>query len=83
MALLIPALVAGQAGSCLAPIRPFVPRDSQATSDFADVIRRDFEAYITDIQQYFHCLERERARAFEEAGEVSQAYGRFLEQVGD
>ncbi|ABF61956.1 hypothetical protein TM1040_3824 (plasmid) [Ruegeria sp. TM1040] len=83
LAFLIPAMVAGQAGSCLAPVRPFVPSDSQASSDFADIIRRDFEAYIKDVQQYFHCLERERARAFEEAGEVSQDYGRFLELVGD
>jgi len=51
--------------------------------DYADIIRRDFEAYITDIQDYFRCLELERARAFEEAREVSQDYGRFLELVGD
>ena len=47
------------------------------------IIRQDFEAYISDIQDYFRCLEQERARAFEEAREVSQDYGRFLEMVGD
>jgi len=71
------------AESCFAPSRPFVPSDSQAASDYADIIRRDFEVYITDIQDYFRCLEQERARAFEEAREVSQDYGRFLELVGD
>ena len=79
--LLVPA--ACQAGTCLAPVRPFVPSDSQAASDYADIIRQDFEAYISDIQDYFRCLEQERARAFEEAREVSQDYGRFLELVGD
>ena len=79
--LLVPA--ASQAGSCLAPVRPFAPSDSQAAKDYADIIRRDFEVYIADIQDYFHCLEQERARAFEEAREVSQDYGRFLELVGD
>lgn len=71
------------AESCFAPSRPFVPNDSQAARDYADIIRRDFEVYITDIQDYFRCLEQERARAFEEAREVSQDYGRFLELVGD
>ena len=71
------------AEQCLAPIRPFVPSDSQAARDYTDIIRRDFEVYITDIQDYFRCLEQERARAFEEAREVSQDYGRFLELVGD
>ena len=82
-ALLMLVPVASQAGSCLAPVRPFVPSDSQAARDYADIIRRDFEVYITDIQDYFRCLEQERARAFEEAREVSQDYGRFLELVGD
>lgn len=71
------------AESCFAPSRPFVPSDSQAARDYADIIRRDFEVYITDIQDYFRCLEQERARALEEAREVSQDYGRFLELVGD
>ena len=73
----------GFAYSCLAPGRPFVPSDSQAARDYADIIRRDFEDYITDIQGYFRCLEVERARAFEEAREVSQEYDRFLQLVGD
>lgn len=83
VALLMLVPVASQAESCLAPVRPFVPSDSQAARDYADIIRQDFEAYIADIQDYFRCLEQERARAFEEAREVSQDYGRFLELVGD
>lgn len=64
---------------CLAPQPPFVPSDSRAVREYADIIRTDFEIYIRDIQSYFRCLEEERARAFEEAREVSEEYRRFLE----
>ena len=74
---------AGVAASCLAPPRPFLPSDSQAARDYADLTRGDFETYIQDIQSYFRCLDSERARAFEEAREVSEEYGRFLQLVGD
>lgn len=69
------------AETCLAPSRPFVPSDPQAAQEHADLIRNDFEAYIKDIQRYFRCLDNERARAFQEAREVSEEYGRFLESV--
>jgi hypothetical protein len=65
--------------TCNAPVRPFVPSDPQAARAFADIIRSDFELYIRDIQHYFRCLDDERARAFVEAREVSEDYGRFLE----
>ena len=71
------------AESCFAPARPFLPSDSQAARDYADIIRGDFEDYIQDIQSYFRCLDDKRARAFEEAREVSEDYGRFLQLVGD
>ncbi|QIE48165.1 hypothetical protein G5B38_21065 (plasmid) [Pseudohalocynthiibacter aestuariivivens] len=71
------------AESCFAPARPFLPSDSQAARDYAAIIRGDFENYIQDIQSYFRCLDSERARAFEEAREVSEDYGRFLQLVGD
>lgn len=70
------------AETCLAPSRPFVPIDPQAAQEFSDLIRNDFEAYIRDIQSYFRCLDDERARAFHEAREVSEEYGRFLGSVG-
>lgn len=73
----------GFADSCLAPPRPFLPSDSRAITSYADIIRQDFEDYIRDIQSYFRCLDGERARAFEEAREVSEDYGRFLQLVGD
>ena len=66
------------AETCLAPSRPFVPKDPQAAQEYADLIRQDFEAYISDVQDYFRCLDAERVRAFQEAREVSEEYGRFL-----
>lgn len=69
------------AETCLAPSRPFVPSDPQAAQEFSDLIRRDFEFYIQDIQTYFRCLDNERSRAFQEAREVSEEYGRFLGSV--
>ncbi|URF48801.1 hypothetical protein [Dinoroseobacter shibae] len=73
----------GSAESCHAPSRPFVPSDSQLVRDYRDVIRQDFEDYISDIQSYFRCLDEERTRAFEEARAVSEDYDRFLQLVGD
>lgn len=83
--ILLAGTIAGPADaeSCLAPVRPYVPSDPAAAREYADLIRRDFELYIEDIQSYFRCLEAERARAFEEAREVSEEYGAFLERTGE
>ncbi len=67
------------AQTCYAPQRPFVPTDPDDVQEYRDLIGRDFETYIADIQSYFRCLEVERARAFEEAREVSEEYGTFLQ----
>ena len=79
--MILPGIAA--AASCYPPTRPFVPNDPQAAREYANLIRSDFELYIRDIQSYFRCLEEERARAFEEAREVSQEYGRFLQTVDE
>lgn len=71
------------AQTCYAPERPFVPSDPQDVQEYRDLIGRDFETYIADIQNHFRCLEVERAREFEEAREVSQEYGRFLQFTGE
>jgi hypothetical protein len=73
----------GFAQTCLAPARPFLPNDSTYTREYADILRRDFYLYIADIEAYFRCLDEERARAFDEARQVSQDYARFLQMVGD
>jgi len=45
---------------------------------YADLIREDFETYIADVQDYFRCVDEERARVFSEARDVSEDYERFL-----
>ena len=71
------------AQTCYAPPRSFVPTDPQDVQEYRDLIGRDFETYVADIQAYFRCLEDERGRAFEEAREVSEEYGRFLQVTGE
>lgn len=83
VAIALPAFMgsAAQAETCLAPARPFVPNEPDAVREYADLIRKDFEDYISDVQDYFRCMEGERSRAFTEAREVSQEYGRFIQLV--
>lgn len=69
------------AASCLPPDRPWLPSDLNDVRAYADLIRADFEGYISAVQEYFRCLDAERARAFSEAQEVSQDYGRFQNVV--
>lgn len=73
---------AANSATCLAPQRPFVPNNPAVVIEFADLIRQDFESYITDIQRHFRCLEDERVRAFKEARQVSQDYGAFVSSLG-
>ena len=72
---------AGQAAACTPPERPFLPQSRQDMRIYSDLIRADFETYIAEVQDYFRCLDEERARAFIEAREVSEDYGRFVEAV--
>ena len=58
-----------------------LPQSQEDMRTSADLIRGDFEAYIADVQEYFRCIDEERARAFIEAREVSEEYGRFIEAV--
>ncbi len=71
----------GAAETCLAPARPFVPNDPASAKEYEDLIRQDFENYISDVQDYFRCMEEERTRVFTEAQEVSQEYGRFVQAM--
>lgn len=46
---------------------------------YAALIRNDFETYFAAAQDYFRCLDEERAQVFAEAREVSEEYGRFVD----
>lgn len=69
------------AETCIAPARPFVPSNPKSVQEYRDLIQQDFEFYIQDVQEHFRCLDDERARAFEEAREVSDEYGQFLDRA--
>lgn len=58
-----------------------MPSDPKAVREYADLLRDDFERYISEVQNYFLCLEQERARAFTEAQEVTDDYVRFFNIV--
>lgn len=77
--LLMLTAFSAQAETCVAPPRPFVPGDASTAREYADLIRDDFEIYLSEVQDYFRCLDAERARAFKEAHEVSQEYGQFIQ----
>ena len=82
LVLMILALgAAGQGAACTPPERPFLPQSREDMRIYADLIRADFESYIAKVQDYFRCLDEERGRAFIEAREVSEDYGRFVEAV--
>lgn len=72
------ATAPGPVAACTQPERPFLPQSQDDMRTYADLIRGDFAAHIADAQAYFRCLDAERARAFDEAREASEDYGRFL-----
>jgi hypothetical protein len=70
---------AGFAQGCMAPAAPFMPADPADIRAYADLLRQDFEAYFTDAQAYFRCLEQERRAVFDEVQQVTQAYGHMVD----
>ena len=50
-------LVSGGSGAealgCPAPPRPFAPSDPEAARAYADLIRTDFETYLSEVQTNF------------------------------
>jgi hypothetical protein len=73
----------GFAQGCVAPAVPFLPADPADIRTYADILRADFETYFADAQAYFRCIEQERNRAFVEAQQVTEAYARTLELLGE
>lgn len=67
------------AGSCLPPVPPWMPADPDDVREYADLLRRDAEAYFDDAEQYFRCQDQERREVFEQVRAVSENYARALE----
>jgi hypothetical protein len=79
--MILAALAAGQGNACTPPERPFLPQAREEMRVYRDLIRGDFETYIAAVQDYFRCIDEERARTFSEAREVSEDYGRFIDAI--
>ena len=69
--------------SCLPPEKPYLPSAESEVREYADLLRQDFENYLSGVSDYIACLDQERARAFREAQEVTEQYQRFIEIVRD
>ena len=69
------------AHACSPPERPFLPASTEDMRLYADLIRGDFETYISEVQDYFRCMDEERSRTFVEAKEASEDYGRFQDAL--
>ncbi|MCF6317521.1 MAG: hypothetical protein L3J30_14885 [Marinosulfonomonas sp.] len=68
-----------QAQTCLQPIPPFVPKNPADIREYSDILRRDMEAYFTDVEQYFRCQDTQRAQVFDEARLAGEAYALVLD----
>ena len=67
---------------CVRPERPFLPQSQDDMRTYADLIRGDFEAYIADVQDYFRCVDEERARVFSDQSQSGSAEGRTRRGIG-
>ena len=72
---------AAHADTCFPPSRPYLPENIAAIREYAELVRQDFEAYISDVTGYFRCLDDERARAFQEAQDVTKDYQILMEAL--
>ena len=81
LAILFTVTTGSAVNACVPPERPFLPASTEDIQAYADLIRQDFETYIADVQDYFRCIDEERARAFVEAQDVSEEYERFVRIV--
>ena len=68
-----------QAQACLQPIPPFVPINPADIREYSDLLRRDMEAYLANVERYFRCQDAQRAQVFIEARLASEAYALVLD----
>lgn len=60
---------------------PSLPGDDHLMREFEDLLRENYERYLSESARYFRCLDAERARALREAAEVTTQYSMFLEAL--
>lgn len=62
---------------CDPPIPPY-EYSAEEHVEFRDEIKIEFEEYMTSLENYLECMNRERTRAMNEGREQAQRYGTFL-----
>ncbi|KAE9627972.1 hypothetical protein [Parasedimentitalea maritima] len=60
-----------------------MPTDSDDVQAYADLLKRDAEAYFDDVERYFRCQDQVRREVFDQAQKFSEGYARVLEIVRD
>lgn len=66
---------------CEPLIPPSLPSDDYLMREFEDLLREEFDQYLSGVTRYFRCLDAERAHALREAAEVTTQYAAFLEAL--
>jgi len=60
-----------------------MPTNADDVRAYADLLKRDAEAYFADVENYFRCLDQQRREVFEQARVVNGDYARVLEFLDD
>lgn len=67
-------------GTCLAPLEPYAFEPPRDDPGLYEMVRQDYQTYLTDLEAYLRCLEDERRRAVENGNAVLR---RYIEYFGD
>jgi len=54
-------------GGSLSPAEIYLPDDDDALARYADLVAGDFERYVSEISDYFACMDATRQLEFERA----------------
>ena len=57
-----------------------MPADPEDIRVYADLLRRDMEAYFGDVERHFRCQDVQRSEVFEEVKQASETYSRVLDE---
>lgn len=71
-----PALAFGQVG-CLPPEEPFPYEPPNDDPELRALINEQYQDYVREVEAYLNCLNREGARAREEAQAVIERWVRY------
>lgn len=77
----LPAQAQHLPDDCLPLVPPHLPGDDQLVREFEALLRAEFEQYLSQVSQYFRCLDAERERALQGAAQVTVQYGAFLDAL--